>query len=364
MEKKSVKLYQAVYNDIIAKIKSGELKVGQKLPTEIELTKIYGVSRITVARALKDLSDANLIYRVKGSGTYVNGKLNRSTPLVIPTILPFEESWNDIMKGIQSTALSHNVFTPLYNSKNNIDHERRYLWEILKNNLDGLIVYPCTSLENLDLYAEILARNIPIVCIDRPIEGLSVPLVTTTNTDCMRQIVNCLVKQGHTKIGFFSVDDHMVSTERDRFKGYCRGMIENRLPLKKEYIFNTSDMHKRELSITQDQQEVILRKYVKRELTKYLELEDKPTAVCCLNDSTMDTLTQVAGQMGIKIPDELTLTGFDCVDIEKALKEGYLCARQDFYALGSTAVSLMLKILNGEPYPDEVRVQGILINEA
>ena len=56
MAKKEKTLYSAVYNDIISKIKSGQLKVGEKLPTEIELTKIYGVSRITVARALKDLA--------------------------------------------------------------------------------------------------------------------------------------------------------------------------------------------------------------------------------------------------------------------------------------------------------------------
>ena len=90
MAKKEKTLYSAVYNDIISKIKSGQLKVGEKLPTEIELTKIYGVSRITVARALKDLAESNLIYRVKKSGTFVNGKLDHSTPLIIPAILPFD----------------------------------------------------------------------------------------------------------------------------------------------------------------------------------------------------------------------------------------------------------------------------------
>lgn len=362
MEKKPAKLYNVVYSDILSKIKSGELKVGQKLPTEMELTAIYGVSRITITRALKELSDANLIYRVRGSGTYVNGKPNRSQPLVIATILPFEENTNDIMKGIQNTALANNVFTTFFNSKNNIELERRYLWELLSNNLDGLIVYPCDSLENLDLYAEILSRNIPIVCIDRPIEGLSAPYVATTNTDCMREIVNCLVKLGHTKIGFFAVDDHMVSTEKDRFKGFCSGMIENKLPIVKDYIFNTSDMHKREVSMSQEQQSAIFRKYVRRELNKYLELPDKPTAICCMNDTIFFTITNVAKSLGIKIPETLTLTGFDCADIDKAKRFGYICARQDFYAIGSSAVSLMLKILSGEHYPNEVLVEGILIS--
>lgn len=362
MEKKSVKLYNVVYSDIVAKIRSGEWKVGEKLPTELELTKIYGVSRITITRAMKDLTEANLVYRVKGSGTFVNGKLNRSTPLVIPTILPFEETYNDIMKGIQSSALQHNVFTPFYNSKNNIDHERQYLWEVLKNRQDGLIVYPCASLENLDLYAEILAKDIPIVCIDRPIEGLDTPLVTTTNADCMRRIVKRLAADGHRRIGFFSVDEHMAVTERERFKGFCRGLIEAKLPIVKDYIFNTSDMHKREMISTPEQQQLISRKFVKREMTKYLSLEEKPTAICCLNDSTLDMVCQVSKQLGIHIPEELTVTGFDCTDMEKTRRLGYLCARQDFYRLGSAAVTLMLQILNGEPYAAQVLVEGILIN--
>ena len=47
MSKKKETLYNKVYNDLISKIQSGELKVGEKLPTEMELTEIYGVSRIT-----------------------------------------------------------------------------------------------------------------------------------------------------------------------------------------------------------------------------------------------------------------------------------------------------------------------------
>ena len=109
MSKKKETLYNKVYNDLIAKIQSGKLKVGEKLPTEMELTEIYGVSRITVSHALKNLADANLVYRVKRSGTFVNGKLNRNAPLIVPVILPFVEDLNEIMTGIQNTALSFNT---------------------------------------------------------------------------------------------------------------------------------------------------------------------------------------------------------------------------------------------------------------
>ena len=362
MEKKKETLYAKVYNDIISKIKSGELKVGEKLPKEIELTKIYGVSRITVARALKDLAESNLIYRVKKSGTFVNGKLNHSTPLIIPTILPFEGDFNDIMTGIQNTALTYNVFTPFYNTRNNAERERSFLKELLSSSLDGLIVYPCMSFHNLDLYAAILTKKIPIVCIDRPIEGIETPLVTSTNADSMCGIVDKLAAKGHKRIGFFSISEQMAYTETERFRGFCRGLVKNGLPLRKEYLFNTYDLHKKELSSTPSQQRQLFHKYVKNELSRYLALREKPTAICCMNDNTLEMIDKVAKQLGIAIPEDLMLTGFDCADIESTRSAGIISVRQDFYKLGATAVSLMIRICNGQSYPPIELVDGIPVN--
>ena len=248
--KKKETLYNKVYNDLIAKIQSGKLKVGDKLPTELELTEIYGVSRITVAHALKNLSDANLIYRVKRSGTFVNGKLNRNAPLIVPVVLPFVEDLNEIMMGIQNTALTFNTFTPFYNSKNNLERERKILTEVLSLKPDGIIVYPCNSMKNIDLYAELLAQNIPSVCIDRPIDGLETPLVTTKNADCMCRIIDRLAALGHKRIGFCSISDKMSFPEAERFKGFCRGIVKNKLSLKNEFIFHTYDLHKKEIAAT------------------------------------------------------------------------------------------------------------------
>lgn len=363
MKNNSIKRYSVVYNDIIGKIMSGAYKVGEKLPTEIELTESYGVSRSTVAHAMKDLSDANLIYRVKGRGTYVNGKLNRSAaPLIIPTILPFDTTTNDIVNGIQSTALSYNVFSPACNTRNNIEHERHFLKDVLKNGYDGVIVYPRASFENLDLFAEILSRGIPIVCIDRAIEGLDTPLVTTTNDDCMRKIVDRLVLRGHKKIGFFAIDDMMASTEQERFRGFCRGLIEHKLPIVRDYIFTVNGLHRREMTATPDRQNAIFRKYVREALQKYSALEEKPTAICCLNDSMLEAIVRIAESMGIPITQEVTLTGFDSTDPERTKKLGYLCAGQDFFRIGSAAITLMMKLLRGEPCDRRVLVEGILIN--
>jgi DNA-binding GntR family transcriptional regulator len=59
---------------LIGQISKGSLKRGEQLPTEAELCKIHGVSRITVRRALDLLQKSDLIDRIAGKGTFVTGR--------------------------------------------------------------------------------------------------------------------------------------------------------------------------------------------------------------------------------------------------------------------------------------------------
>ena len=63
--------YQQIYKQLHGRIEAGAYKEGDRLPTEAELVEQFGTSRLTVARALKDLQVAGLVVRRAGSGTYV-----------------------------------------------------------------------------------------------------------------------------------------------------------------------------------------------------------------------------------------------------------------------------------------------------
>ena len=75
----SIPLYQQVKEKILLSIQKGEYSSGDKLPTENELENIYGVSRITVRKALEELTHEGYIVRRQGNGTFVSSdKLNRN----------------------------------------------------------------------------------------------------------------------------------------------------------------------------------------------------------------------------------------------------------------------------------------------
>ncbi|MBR2968233.1 MAG: GntR family transcriptional regulator [Clostridia bacterium] len=360
---KKEKLYSKIYNDIMHKIKTNEYKVGDKLPTELELANFYGVSRITVARALNDLAAINIVYRVKKCGTIVNGKLDRKNKkLIVPVVLPFPESYNSIFKGIEAVALKNNVYTPFYNTKNNIAKERAALESIKINNPDGVIVYPCSSMYNIDVYGEILSKGIPIICIDRNIIGLNTPLITTTNAKSTEQVVSMLVSQGHSKIGFFSINNRMAITEKERFEGFCSGMIKNNVKIERAFLFDSTDMRKQELTLSQAQQVKKFNKYVSKCLDEYEKMPEKPTAICCVNDKSMYALIAEALSRNIKVPDQLTITGFDCIDEDFIRSNHIICIKQNFMEIGSTAMNLLLQILDGQHYLSKTYIPGILIN--
>jgi len=68
-------LYEQLYEDMLSKIASKEWKPGQRIPPEMELCKIYGVSRITVRKAIEDMVSAGYLKRHRGKGTFVQMEL-------------------------------------------------------------------------------------------------------------------------------------------------------------------------------------------------------------------------------------------------------------------------------------------------
>ena len=65
-------LYAQIEHNLRQRIISGDLSIGEKIPTEIELCEKYSVSRITVRRAIQNLVDEGILYRLRGRGTYVS----------------------------------------------------------------------------------------------------------------------------------------------------------------------------------------------------------------------------------------------------------------------------------------------------
>jgi len=102
LKKEYMPLYMRIKSDVINKITAGELKKGDRLPSERMLAKTFGVSRVTIVGALSELAKEGIINKIQGSGSYINCDF-------------LEEKYSDIFTHITSratTEISFGVFKP------------------------------------------------------------------------------------------------------------------------------------------------------------------------------------------------------------------------------------------------------------
>ncbi|MFM9627318.1 GntR family transcriptional regulator [Streptomyces galilaeus] len=64
-------VYMAVADDVARRIAAGELNRGDRVPGELQMAETYGIARMTVARAIKELRERGLVQTVRGKGTFV-----------------------------------------------------------------------------------------------------------------------------------------------------------------------------------------------------------------------------------------------------------------------------------------------------
>ena len=346
MNTKNSALYQKIFEDLRTKINSGELAAGSRLPTEPELADRYGVSRVTVARALQQLKDLQLIVRTKKSGTFVLDKYEKTSGLTIPLLLPdVEDGGSNIIAILQKEAERYHCNIPIHSAYGKAWNEREILQRLLNSNPDGLIVHPSSVEVNKDMFEEIQKKGIPLVFIDYKPDGIDAPLVSCDNFSGAYQMVRRCVELGHKRIGFFAVGQGMLPPERERLKGYCCALIDSNLPLDSRYIFSFRTYARGDyLATAQTAQVEFLFADSQSCIDEFFSMKDVPTVICCNSDVHAIYLMNLMKRRGISIPHDICITGFDNLAACAALTPPLTSVRQDFEKIAKAALLTVFKL--------------------
>jgi len=294
--------YQSLVNWIRESIDSGQLKPGDKLSSENELTKRFSVSRQTVRRAFDVLEEEGILKRIRGSGTYVlkpyvNGHKDRRRIAIITTyvdgyIFPHTIS-------LTANTLSKAGYSvQIYFTNNRISKEKEVLEEIIdRDEVAGIIVEATKSNlpnPNLYLYGKIQERKIPLIFFNCYYHELNLPHVSMNDEKAGSLGASCLVNHGHKKIGgLFKLDDGQGAR---RYKGFLNTLIQHKIPITANEIawVDTVDIENMELCIP---------KFIKR-------FEDC-TGIVCYNDEVAAKLIEGFEKEGIMIPQDKSVVGID-----------------------------------------------------
>ncbi|GLX66698.1 hypothetical protein MU1_10420 [Paenibacillus glycanilyticus] len=123
--------YQIVKDYVLAQIENQEISKDDRIPSESEFSKMLNVSSITVRKALSELVNEGVIYRVRGKGSFVaasqpsvSEKASNLVAFVISGVEMYDSSYMQIMKGIQSFLGKHDCKLIIEFVENNFEEER------------------------------------------------------------------------------------------------------------------------------------------------------------------------------------------------------------------------------------------------
>jgi DNA-binding LacI/PurR family transcriptional regulator len=337
-----VPLYQKISDDLKEQIASQKIKVGDKLPTEMELSDAYNVSRITAKRALNDLEQIGLITRSRGKGSFVKHNLstesdNQQATKAILFIHPFGDiAFGDFAQGLipYMKQQGYNVFIT------HVEFLKESLASEITQRFDALIYYPMNTDEYLDLLFELLALDFPVVLLDKEIYGLPFPCVKADNFKGGYWATQYLIDSGHQKIAFMMNNGvHPPHTTRDRYLGYMNALTKAGLSF--HSLYNSPN----ECSAV---------------AVDYFKASGA-TAMVCENDLIALSLMTSLQQSGFVIPKDLSIIGFDNIQAASLSNPPLTTIEQNFSKMGEEAAKLVLEWIQSGTPPESRNIEVQLI---
>lgn len=206
-----------------------------------------------------------------------------------------------------------------------IASQRAALQRLLDAGVDGIILPPplCDSAPTL---RELGERQIPVVAVAT---GSPVPGVASVRIDDYqgaRAMTRHLIELGHTRIGFVQGDPKHTPT-RLRTAAFLETMAEAGLPVPADLLAEGLFTYRSGLAAA----------------TQLLALRPRPTAIFCSNDDMAAGTMAVAHGLGLRIPGELTVVGFDDTPVATTLWPELTTIRQPVTAMGRAAIDLVLE---------------------
>lgn len=316
-------------------IRRHSLQSGSRLPTENELIQATGVSRVTLRRALANLQESRLIYSIQGSGYFVGEKAVPADDAVIPMIISYNQENSKILnvvQGAQNYLRERHITADVHVSRRNPLVEREMLMQFFDQGIRHAIVFPVSSEDNNEFYFHLIQSGMNLTFIDRhPVNVSCCNLVQCDNMTGGYLATKHLIEQGHKNIAMFGLDPMMhASTIYERYLGYRHALKEFDLPEPEKSYFYAPYKRKNE------------------DVEQLLDPANGFTAVFAINDYAAIDIANHAYAQGIRVPDDLSVVGFDNLAVSTLFTPHLTTIDQPFTKLGEVAAEIAYKSMNGE----------------
>jgi len=306
--------------------------------TMADVARLAGVTPGTVSRALAGSTlvtpetRAKVTAAVQATGYVVNQaarslRENRSRQILValPNIAnPF---FAQVVAAVEQVAQEAGYAVLISNTGNTAVGERRVAQILLKGAVDGLIVHTGRLPADLAGIPDIARR---VVAVAAPLPGSEITSVVIDECAAAREAASYLIGLGHRTIAHIGGPPSVNSEARRR--GYCDALVSAGMLVDEALIGSGNNT----IASGQEAARIILSR------------QPRPTAVFCANDEMAIGTTIVAKEMGLRVPDDVSIVGFDDVDIAAYYDPPLTTVRLPRDEIGRTGMKELLALLDGK----------------
>lgn len=346
MKPKSRPKYLQVKDRIIEIFRNEDYQPGQKLPTEFEMVDEFNVSRTTVRQALALLEKDKLIRVIHGSGSYFVGynpakENSHSNKGLIGLINFFYMSYiyPEIVRGIEDTISEAGYSLILSNCNRSDEKQIEVIKRLLDQGISGLIFEPNRNqqIEPDNPVLELIGNClIPVVTTHWGIASKKVSTVTIDDIQAGYDAARYLIERGHIRLGIVYKED--VQAGYDRNIGFCKACQEAEIEVQEKWVYAFSDDDE---NTDLNQGYFAMKKIMANK-------KDRPSAVFFFNDQFALQGYDAISEMGLKIPEDISVIGFDNFPNTELVRPGLTTFEHPKYNLGKWAAKILLEELGSE----------------
>ena len=246
--------------------------------------------------------------------------------LIIPNINnPF---YPELARGVEDAANSAGFTVLLCNVDRDVSKERDYINSLITKNVSGIIlVKRQISLEEIDQ----VKQHMAVVLVDSATPPHSYyNVINVDDRDGVNRALAYLYDNGHRKIAFVKGLDDSLSSH-DRFRAYTDFFRAKKMFVNKQFICEGAYSWNSGYEMSR----------------RLLALSDPPTAILAANDLMAIGCMKAAQEMGLNVPGDVSVVGFDNLDITNLCSPPLTTINQPKYEIGMKSVELLLRCLQG-----------------
>ncbi len=306
-----------------------------------DVAKQSGVSISTVSRVINDSKPVTdevkqrVLDVIKETG-YIPNPLARSlvtkkSKLIGVVVPELSDSFvNEILNGIEEIAKMYDYDILLANTYSNREQELKSINLLRAKQVEGIVMISWKVEEEHINYIQ--NCGIPATYISKTARNYDIHTVSTSNKEATYDMTKYLVSKGHEKIAFIMTSEDDTVLEMERLSGYEDALSENNIKLDKTLIKNGGTTYEKGY----------------KSMKELLDDNIVPDAAFVTGDEAAIGAINAICDAGYKVPEDISVAGFNDVKIAKMYRPKLTTVYQPLYDMGAVAMRMVIKLINKE----------------